>query len=48
MLAQSMEDALQIPRRDEAEIERERRHLKAGTYTLAEKYKLNLEDAKRR
>lgn len=43
LLAQNMEDTLRGPARDEAEIQLERRHVKAGTYTLAAKYKISLE-----
>jgi len=47
-LAQSMEDALSRPSQAEIDGRRMRRYDKAGTYTLAEKYKAELERLRRR
>ena len=47
-LAQSMEDALKPPSQADVEGRRMRRFDKAGTYTLAEKYRLAIEGFKRR
>lgn len=47
-LAQGMEEALCPPSRSESEGRRMRRFDKAGTYTLAEKYKLELDGFKKR
>lgn len=47
-MAQSMEEALRPPSSAELEGRRMRRYDKAGTYTLAEKYRLTIEGFKKR
>lgn len=48
LLAQGMEDALVPPSRAESEAERWDRYKKANTYTLADKYKMALDEIKKR
>lgn len=48
ILADRMERALTKPDSNQREVERYRKHMKAGTYTLAEKYALALDGFRRR